>query len=196
MRSAFRGLSGILLCFGLFAQISPQPASREDLPPAKDVWVVTGENARTPIQLKKGMTIAQVQKQAHNAGAVMAMDSATDPEGRIGDFFLDFVGGRFDKLRAVVAHVGNGVTSPSVIRHVDPSYSPEARKKKVAGTVLLSMFVDTIGKARAIRVVKSLGFGLDEKAITAAGKWTFNPGMIDGHPVNVRVQIEVNFRLI
>jgi TonB family protein len=58
------------------------------------------------------------------------------------------------------------------------------------------VIVDTEGKARDIRVVKSLGMGLDEKAIEAVQKWKFKPGMNKGAAVNVRAQIEVNFRLL
>jgi len=45
-------------------------------------------------------------------------------------------------------------------------------------------------------VVKSLGMGLDEKAIEAVEKWKFKPGMKGGQAVNVRATIEVNFRLL
>jgi len=45
-------------------------------------------------------------------------------------------------------------------------------------------------------VVKSLGMGLDEKAMEAVAKWRFRPGMKGGQAVNVRAQIEVNFRLL
>lgn len=92
--------------------------------------------------------------------------------------------------------VGGGVSAPAVVFKVDPEYSEEARKAKYSGTVLLSVIVDTEGKARDIRVVKSLGMGLDEKAIEAVQKWRFKPAMKAGTAVNVRAQIEVNFRLL
>jgi protein TonB len=95
-----------------------------------------------------------------------------------------------------VFKVGGGVSAPAVLFKVDPEYSEEARKAKYSGTVLLSVIVDTEGKAREIRVVKSLGMGLDEKAIEAVQKWKFKPGMNKGTAVNVRAQIEVNFRLL
>jgi periplasmic protein TonB len=37
--------------------------------------------------------------------------------------------------------------------------------------------------------------GLDEKAIEAVQKWKFSPGMEDGYPVAVQVNVEVTFRL-
>lgn len=95
-----------------------------------------------------------------------------------------------------VFRVGGGVSQPAVIYKVDPEYSEEARKAKYSGTVLLSVIVDTEGKAREIRVIKSLGMGLDEKAVEAVEKWKFKPGMKGGQAVNVRAQIEVNFRLL
>jgi protein TonB len=95
-----------------------------------------------------------------------------------------------------VFKVGGGVSAPAVLFKVDPEYSEEARKAKYSGTVLLSVIVDSEGKARDIHVVKSLGMGLDEKAIEAVQKWKFKPGMKGGQAVNVRAQIEVNFRLL
>ncbi len=95
-----------------------------------------------------------------------------------------------------VFKVGGGVSSPTVLFRVDPEYSEEARKAKYSGTVLVSIVVDTEGRARDIRVVKSVGMGLDEKAMEAVSKWKFKPGMKGGIAVNVFAQVEVNFRLL
>jgi TonB family protein len=92
--------------------------------------------------------------------------------------------------------VGNGVTAPSVLSKVDPEYSEEARKAKYSGEVLLSIVVNTDGKAENITLVRSLGMGLDEKAIEAVQKWRFIPGKKAGVPVRVKAQIAVNFRLL
>jgi periplasmic protein TonB len=95
-----------------------------------------------------------------------------------------------------VFRVGGGVTSPIVVSKVDPEYSEEARRAKFSGAVLLSIVVDTEGRARNIHVSRSLGMGLDEKAIEAVEKWKFKPGLLNGRPVNVQATIEVNFRLL
>ncbi len=95
-----------------------------------------------------------------------------------------------------VFRVGGGVSQPAVIFKVDPEYSEEARKAKYSGAVMLAIVVDTEGHARDIHVVKSLGMGLDEKAVEAVEKWKFRPGMKGGQAVNVRATIEVNFRLL
>lgn len=96
-----------------------------------------------------------------------------------------------------VYRIGNGVTSPSVISKTDPQYSEEARIAKMSGDVRISAVVGVDGKARDVQVVKSVGLGLDEKAVEAVRTWGFKPGLLkDGTPVPVMVVIEVNFRLL
>jgi TonB family protein len=90
---------------------------------------------------------------------------------------------------------GKGVTAPRAIYEPDPEYSEEARKVKHQGTVILTIVVDSAGHPRDVRIARSLGMGLDEKAIEAVQRWKFAPGVKDGVPVAVRVNIEVNFRL-
>ena len=91
--------------------------------------------------------------------------------------------------------VGGGVSAPRAIYDPDPEYSEEARRAKYQGTVLLWVVVGPDGRPRDIRVQRSLGMGLDEKAIEAVRQWRFDPSMKDGHPVAVQVNIEVSFRL-
>jgi TonB family protein len=95
-----------------------------------------------------------------------------------------------------VFRVGGGVTAPTLLFKKEPEYSEEARKAKYQGTVTLYVEVDPSGKATNIRVLHSLGLGLDEKAIDAVRQWKFRPGMKDGKAVTVQASIEVNFRLL
>ncbi|MBI1357162.1 MAG: TonB family protein [Acidobacteria bacterium] len=92
--------------------------------------------------------------------------------------------------------VGGGVSAPALLRKVEPEYSEEARKAKYQGTVQLAVEVWPDGRAHNIRVIRSLGLGLDEKAIEAVQQWQFAPGKKDGAPVKVQATIEVNFRLL
>jgi TonB family protein len=94
-----------------------------------------------------------------------------------------------------VYSVRHGVTAPTLAHKVEPAYSKEARQKRIEGTVLLYIQVDPRGRAINMRVLHSVGAGLDEKAMEAVRKWKFNPGRKDGKPVTVEAQVEVNFRL-
>jgi len=95
-----------------------------------------------------------------------------------------------------VFKVGGGVSAPTLLQKFEPEYSEEARKAKYQGTVVLYIEVDPLGKATNIKVQRSLGLGLDEKAIEAVRKWRFSPGKKDGKAVTVAATIEVNFRLL
>jgi TonB family protein len=95
-----------------------------------------------------------------------------------------------------VFHRGSRVTAPSVLYKVEPEYSEEARKAHYQGTVVVYVEVDGTGHPSKLSVVRSLGLGLDEKALEAVRKWRFRPGYEDGHPVTVAATIEVNFRLL
>lgn len=95
-----------------------------------------------------------------------------------------------------VYKIGGGVSAPRVLSKVEPEYSEEARKAKWQGEVGLQVIVDANGNPTSIRVTRSLGLGLDEKAIEAVSKWRFAPGMKDGKPVPVSANIAVTFRLL
>ncbi len=91
--------------------------------------------------------------------------------------------------------VGNGVSAPRLLNKVEPTYSEEAREAKVQGTAVLEIEVWPDGKAHNIRVVRSLGSGLDEEAVKAVEQWGFEPGLKDGEPVRVAATVEMNFRM-
>ena len=94
-----------------------------------------------------------------------------------------------------VFRVGGGVSAPKAIFSPDPEYSEEARKAKYTGTCVLWLVVGPDGKPRDIKVARSLGLGLDEKAVEAVKQWKFEPAMKDGKPVAVQINVEVDFRL-
>jgi periplasmic protein TonB len=94
-----------------------------------------------------------------------------------------------------VFHVGGGVSAPKKIYDPDPDYSEEARKAKYQGTCVLYVIVGSDGRPRDIRVSRTLGLGLDEKAIEAVKTWRFEPATKDGKPVSVAINIEVSFHL-
>jgi periplasmic protein TonB len=103
--------------------------------------------------------------------------------------------GRGGGIGGGVYQLGGGVSAPRTIYDPDPEYSEEARKAKYQGTVTLSLVVDSEGHPRNVHVVRSLGMGLDEKAIEAVSKWRFEPGLKNGYPVAVQIAVEVVFRL-
>jgi len=103
--------------------------------------------------------------------------------------------GRGGGLGGGVYRVGGGVSAPRAIYDPDPDYSEEARKAKFQGTVLISAIIGPDGRPRDLRVTRSVGMGLDQKALDAVWTWRFKPAMKGNQPVSVQVSIEVAFRL-
>jgi len=86
-------------------------------------------------------------------------------------------------------------TAPRAVSKENPTYSEKARRAHLEGVVTLGLEVDDKGNTRDIRVVKSVGGGLDEEAIKAVKRWKFESGTYEGKPVSVRLNVEVSFRL-
>jgi periplasmic protein TonB len=91
--------------------------------------------------------------------------------------------------------IGSGVSAPVLLEKVEPNYTDEAREAKIQGPVVVSTEIDVDGRARNMRVVRSLDPGLDANAVAAIEQWIFKPGEKDGRPVRVVATIEVNFKL-
>jgi len=77
----------------------------------------------------------------------------------------------------------------------DPNYDDKDRKKKVQGTVFLSLIVTKEGETADITIEKSLTSGLDKEAVKAVSRWKFEPMMDDGKPCPAKIKVEVSFRL-
>jgi protein TonB len=93
---------------------------------------------------------------------------------------------------------GNGITSPSLLRSVEPKYTSDAMRAKVQGDVELEAVVTANGTVGDVHITKSLDdkFGLDQEAIKAARQWMFKPGVDrDGKPTAVIVTLILSFRL-
>jgi TonB family protein len=96
---------------------------------------------------------------------------------------------------AYKAGVG-GIGFPKCVECPDPSYTDQARSAKVSGIVVLHLIVTAEGYAWNIQVKRSLGYGLDEKAVEAVGTWQFEPAVDpNDQPVPVWTDVEVNFRI-
>lgn len=77
----------------------------------------------------------------------------------------------------------------------EPTYTEEARKNQVTGTVVLQVVLSESGEVTNIRAVSGLPDGLTERAMAAARQIRFTPAQKDGKAVSQRVRIEYNFNI-
>ncbi|MBM3738497.1 MAG: M56 family metallopeptidase [Acidobacteria bacterium] len=94
-----------------------------------------------------------------------------------------------------VYKIADGITPPKLLTKVEPAYTPEARKARISGTVVMSLEIHEDGKAHNFQITQPLDAGLDQQAIKAVQKWTFAPAKKDGQAVRCMATIEVNFRI-
>jgi TonB family protein len=78
---------------------------------------------------------------------------------------------------------------------VKPDYTEEARRRGLSGEVVLEIVVRSDGRVGAVKVLQGLGSGLDERAVNAVRQWKFTPARRQGTPVDVMVEVAVEFRL-
>jgi periplasmic protein TonB len=92
--------------------------------------------------------------------------------------------------------LARGGVLPTCLSCPYPIYTDEARKIKIQGTVTLRVLVGADGKASEIRLVRGVGFGLEERAVETVRGWKFNPACDAGrHTVAAWITIEAVFRL-
>ncbi len=84
---------------------------------------------------------------------------------------------------------------PRVIRETPPLYSEGAFEQGIEGRVILKVIIRKDGSMGPIRIHESLDPDLDNAAVVAVSSWTFEPATIDGDPINVLADIEVDFAL-
>jgi len=89
----------------------------------------------------------------------------------------------------------NGVSLPKCLHCPAPPFSPEARKKKISGVVVMLALITGDGRVGDLKLKKSLEPSLDESAMETVSTWRFEPARdADGVPVSVHFPIEVSFR--
>ena len=89
-----------------------------------------------------------------------------------------------------------GIRNPIVTYKQKPLYTEDARRDKIQGQVVLSAVLRRDGTITDVKVVRGLGYGLDEEAIRAATKIQFIPGKKNGELINVKVRLEFVFQLL
>ena len=100
--------------------------------------------------------------------------------------------------RGVGQHIytlSEGVTPPFVVSQVEPQYSDTARQEWIQGTVLLEGVVETDGSMSVTHIGLGLEPTLDHNAKYALEQWRFEPGRLNGVPVRVQIDVEVQFNL-
>lgn len=90
---------------------------------------------------------------------------------------------------------GSGITPPQLQREVKPVYTDEGRRRAIEGDVVMEIVVRRDGSVGDVRLTRTLGAGLDQRAIAAVKQWRFSPARRQGAAVDILVEVAVGFAL-
>lgn len=90
---------------------------------------------------------------------------------------------------------GSGVDPPRLLKEVRADYTDQARRANISGEVVLEIVVRRDGSVGDVRILQRLGSGLDQRAVDAVRQWRFAPARLKGVPVDVIVEVGVEFKL-
>jgi periplasmic protein TonB len=90
---------------------------------------------------------------------------------------------------------GSGVEPPRLLREVKANYTDDARRNNIEGEVELEIVVRRDGTVGDVKLLRGLRGGLNDRAVEAVRQWRFAPGRMKGVPVDVVVEVGVEFRL-
>ena len=97
--------------------------------------------------------------------------------------------------KTMAADNGPATSPVQIISKPNPVYTEEARQLKLEGEVLLEIMFGANGQLHVNRVVRGMGHGLDESAVSAANKMRFKPAMRYGQPMDSTAIVHVIFQL-
>ena len=92
----------------------------------------------------------------------------------------------------VPVRVGGSIRPPAKLRHVEPVYPAEAMRASVHGMVIVDLVIDTDGRVRDARILRSIP-QLDSAALDAVRQWEFAPTLVEGAPAPVAMTVTVTF---
>lgn len=90
---------------------------------------------------------------------------------------------------------GSGIEPPTLLREVRADYTEDARRRGLTGDVVLEIVVRRDGGVGDIKVLQGLGSGLNDRAVQAVRQWRFSPARHQGVPVDVIVEVAVEYKL-
>lgn len=92
--------------------------------------------------------------------------------------------------------VGGNVQMAKLVRQPRPEYPAELKAQGITGTVMLRAVISTTGEPMNVEVVNTtVNYGLAQAALDAVRQWRYQPTLLNGQPVEIVTNIEVNFEL-
>ena len=188
--------------------VAPPPPPPPPPPAAAPVKVVkqiqtdiVNGQLRTPTKIPQKV---QMIKEEEAPPPVMATSGVVGgvPGGVPGGQMGGVIGGIISSTPVAVpkvatpqrVRVSQGVSQGLLVRKVNPTYPPLARQARIQGTVVLQAEISKSGDIQNLRLISGHPM-LAPAAIEAVKQWKYKPYLLNGEPVEVETQVQVNFTL-
>jgi TonB family protein len=109
-----------------------------------------------------------------------------------------FIANAAESLAAVIpfdTRQAGEIKKPRPLNRPEVSYTEQARKKGVEGSVYVRALIGVDGGVKQIRVLRGLPEGLTEEALRAASRLRFEPAMKDGKPIEYWTVLVIQFNI-
>jgi protein TonB len=169
-------------------EIRPVPPE----PPAKPVVKAAGFGS-VETSPKDAANPARTSQGAFDSAAVREPAPSPAHLARTGAFSDASVASPAPAARKPVA--ASSFTPAEILFKPRPAYTEEARRRQIEGEVLLDVMFGASGEARVVRIVRGLGYGLDENAVAAARAIRFRPALREGAPADSTAVVHIIFQL-
>jgi protein TonB len=88
--------------------------------------------------------------------------------------------------------IGGNISTPALVKRVEPTYPDVALMAKVSGMVILEAVVGADGSVESVKILRSIKF-LDNAAIEAVKQWKYSPLILNGVPTPFVLTVTLNF---
>ena len=183
--------------------VAPPPPPPPPPPPAAVVHVrqiqtdIVNGQLRTPTKIpQKIQMIKEDEAPAPSSGVVGGVQGGI-PGGSIGGVMGSILGSTMAVPKIATpqrVRVSSGVSQGLLVKRVQPPYPPLARQARIAGVVLLQATISKAGDIENLTLISGHPM-LTQAAIEAVRQWKYKPYLLNGEPVEVETQIQVNFTL-
>jgi protein TonB len=184
--------------------VAPPPPPPPPPPPAAVVKVVKIQSdivngqLRTPTKIPQKVQIIKEEEAPPVMGSGVA---GGVPGGVPGGSMGGVIGGMINSTAAIPkvatpqrVRVSQGVSAGLLIKRVQPNYPPLARQARIQGTVVLQAEISKDGTIQNLQLISGHPM-LAPAAIEAVKQWRYKPYLLNGEPVAVDTQVQVNFTL-
>ncbi len=180
---------------GTHSLASPLPA-RDLPPPAKMLPPVMAPIASAPSAAKTVDGVMNEAPPQPSLGAGAGGGAGTGQGSGLGEGAGSGVGdGSGGGVGGGPYRAGSGIEPPRLLREVKAAYTDEARRASISGDVELEITIRRDGTVSDVKVRRGLAGGLNDRAVAAVRQWRFAPARLKGVPVDVIVEVSVEFSL-